>query len=501
MQIWVAVKAIGVVLAGMICLVETAASAGLERGGYNNRYFTYNGSFPYYVGVDLQQLGSDTAIDFRRAIDLLASYDINKIRLWIITSFLGDWDANLFPYRKVGDKWDLDEWDDRYWERMKAVISYARCRNMIVEISIFEILGLREYARDGANKPYLFSRDDNIQGFGKPNQNGTLIPQFYQLDYRENGRSWLEVQRRLIDKTVAELGDFDNVFFDIMNEWPGGRQEVANINAYVPWMQEMIRYLRSRTTRVIGAHTHGIGYPRNAEAFEATSSLFWDMPELDSLNFHLYLNEPREISDRLSSHQLKDKMLLNNEGAEYYDIDRSAGYPNYRITRNPEKLAAEIRHMWGHIMLGGYFTAYHGPVPQLEGPVFEEMAAALQGARQIMESVHFYRMSPVRDDGSELDDLVVAGPGGHWQVIAREGLDYLVYFCHRKAQNGARIRLAPGRYRYRWFDTRRAAPALLSGVVKGGRLARIPAPLNSQWDAQAGLVLVVSALDAAEDDK
>ena len=483
----------------ILFLVNAAYSGGLQRGGWNNRYFEYSGQYPYFVGFDLQQLGSDTTINYEEKIDLLARYNINKIRVWLITSFLGNYDANRFPYAKAGHKWDLDKWDNKYWSRMRKMIEYAQSRGLIVEVSIFEPLGLRSYAADGSSMPYVFSRDDNMQGFGIPNKEGTLIPQFYQLDYQENGRTWLSVQQKLIDKTVSELGQYDNVYFEIMNEWPGGRKEVSNIKAYVPWMHEMIGFTRSKTSRIIGVHTHGYGYKRNADDYETTSAPFLQMPEVDALNFHFYLTDPKAISDRLHSIQQKGKMLINNEGAEYYDIDRSAGYPNYTITSNPGKLKGEIRHMWGHITAGGYFTVYHGPVPQLEGPVFDEVARVLQSARDIVERVPFYEMSAIRNDGSELDDLVTSGPGISWQVFARENSAYLVYFCYGKSKNDAQMRVGDGMYRYEWFDTRSRKSALQSGQIKGGGVVSIPAPSESQWDAGAGVVLIVLSDGATAD--
>jgi len=86
-------------------------AASLSRGGWDNRYFQYNGQYPYSVGMDLQQLANDTGIDYRQKLDLMVQYELNRVRIWAIPSFLGDVNTTLFPYKRVGQKFDLDSWD------------------------------------------------------------------------------------------------------------------------------------------------------------------------------------------------------------------------------------------------------------------------------------------------------------------------------------------------------------------------------------------------------
>lgn len=52
----------------------------IERSGWGNRYFKYHDKFHYFVGMDLQQLTSDTNINYRKMIDYLNQHDMNKVR-------------------------------------------------------------------------------------------------------------------------------------------------------------------------------------------------------------------------------------------------------------------------------------------------------------------------------------------------------------------------------------------------------------------------------------
>ena len=43
-------------------LVNAAYSEELQSGSWNNRYFKYNGQYPYFVGFDLQVLAGDSFV-------------------------------------------------------------------------------------------------------------------------------------------------------------------------------------------------------------------------------------------------------------------------------------------------------------------------------------------------------------------------------------------------------------------------------------------------------
>ena len=61
----------------------------LQKGGWQDRYFQYDGEFDYLVGFDLQQLHADVGIDYREKIDFLHAHDINKIRIWLYPGWFG----------------------------------------------------------------------------------------------------------------------------------------------------------------------------------------------------------------------------------------------------------------------------------------------------------------------------------------------------------------------------------------------------------------------------
>jgi len=115
--------------------------------------------------------------------------------------------------------------------------------------------------------------------------------------------------------------------------------------------------------------------------------------------------------------------------------------------------------------------------------------------RTIVEMTDFQHLRPVRPDGSEYDDLVLKGPTEHWQVIANDGVSYIVYFWGDGDMSATEISLPPGTFRYSWMDTREKKSPLKTGTVtvrRSGR-ARIEPPDADNWDIRAGIVLVLNA--------
>ncbi len=471
--------------------MANARSTFIQRGGWENRYIKYRGDFKYFVGMDLQQLASDSGINYRTLVDHLARYDINNVRIWGITNFLSQEQSNLYPYEYDPEKkkFDLFKWSDEYWNRLDGFLKYADQHKIIIEISIFEITGPLKYFGEHADRRYPFHCSYNVQDWGTPNAQGTLIPEFFDLDYQEKGITAQSLQKALIDKFIKETADNPNVYFEIMNEFPGRKEAVLDFKLH-EWQKEMARYLASRTNALVTVHSHGFGYRRTTTELETSSAVYWDEPYIDGMNFHFYIYDPNRISALLSGHQLKGKMLINNEGRGFYNKASHPPYPAFDLILNLEKLNEEIRASWGHATAGGYYLFYFGHVPAVGGDVWRHGARAVQAQRHIMETLPFWKLRPVADNGTEYDRIVSSGPAENWQVLGDEGCAYLVYFWGNRTPNPVIINIPAGQYEYSYFDTREWKTPLMKGQIDGWVLP----PPPEAWAEDAGVVLTLKRL-------
>jgi hypothetical protein len=108
-------------------------------------------------------------------------------------------------YANGGNKFDLSKWDESYFRRLKDFIAQASERGIIVEVNLF-----CPFYSDAQWKLSSFNSNNNVNGLGNVGRFDV-----YTLD-KHGGL--LEIQERFVRKIVAELKDFDNIFYEICNE-------------------------------------------------------------------------------------------------------------------------------------------------------------------------------------------------------------------------------------------------------------------------------------------
>ncbi len=464
----------------------SGSGAGIQRQG---RWFTYNGQYVYYVGADTQQLAADTSLDYISILNQFQANGINKVRIWVDAY----WDLNyLHPwvYNASTAKYNLDQWNNTYWTRLKAVVSAAQQRNIIVEISIFDAYPespnwfVNDTMRVAWNKSY------NSNGAFSANSSGHFYPEFYDLNSTEkstSGKTIKDYQQALVDKTLSELGGYPNVYFEIMNEFfervstfPNGFATIA------PWQQYWANYIAQRTDRLVVTHVHDA---TNSQANKTVGQeYFWDMPSVDVLNYHLYQTDPGTISSMLNAAQRKGKVLQNNESYEWY-VKNPDG--SGQVTQaNLDKVTKEA---WGWFLSGGYYGFYNAQ--HTEYTNWSQLGTRAKVLHDLAAKVRFWEMSPVDSSGNEYDSLVTQGPGSSntaRQVFANPGSQYVVYFWGTPRTTNVSIQLPTGSYRYEWYDPR-SGNLISSGTVTGGSATTITSPGTSTWSGAVGVALFIFA--------
>ncbi len=113
--------------------------------------------------------------------------------------------SNEAGYANGGNKFDLTRFDAAYFRRLKDFVAEAGRRGGVVEMNLF-----CPFYDDGQWKLSPLNSANNINGLGK-----VARTDVYTLD--RNG-GLLAVQEAMVKKFVAELKDFDNVYYEICNE-------------------------------------------------------------------------------------------------------------------------------------------------------------------------------------------------------------------------------------------------------------------------------------------
>lgn len=134
--------------------------------------------------------------------------------------YLAPWARSRTPgYFDGGNKFDLTQWDENYFRRLKDFVTQAGKRGIVVEINLFCPLYDEELWQ--ANP---MNATNNINGVGRCTRN-----EVYTLKHEDLTRA----QRAVTRKLVAELNEFDNIYYEVCNEaWLGG--------VTLAWQNEMV---------------------------------------------------------------------------------------------------------------------------------------------------------------------------------------------------------------------------------------------------------------------
>jgi len=449
--------------------VSAGASVGLRHEG---RWLYYRGKPVFLLGVDQQQMACQKSCDYVAKLDLLKASGMNKIRIWGSNYFMPP-EEGLQPVAFRDGRFDLDRWDEAYWARMRDFVQKARARGIIVEYTLFANYADPEVWNGRYSGGMYWNKDRNWNGAFSANAAGSFIPEFFYTgamglrrhpERTTSGHDVAYYQRRIVDKTLAELKRFDNVYFELFNEWPGKDGLWREV---YPWAQELADYLHRRGC-IVTVH---VASPTTHEALP----YFWDRPSVDVLGFHTYVRTPDEVFAVWQPAFAKGKVLQTNESWSYLQVGP----------------ATVVREAWGHFLCGAYYSAYLDSPDQIgSNDGWKQVASAFRALRRISDSVRFWEMAPVDGSGQDYKSIVRQGPGeGGWRVLCKPGRQYVVYCCGRPTGAAMRLRLPAGRYAYRWLDARDGG-RLAGGEVVGTEDTVIPSPAGD-WDADFGLALVL----------
>ncbi len=228
----------------------------------NPHYFLYKGK-PLVLVTSDHHYGAviDKDFDYVKYLDYLARNGMNLTRIYPGAMFeptdkylpgnpLGPRPGRqLLPWLKSDQtganpmlaepgqpsfRYDLDKWNQEYFDRLKGYVEFARKKGIIVEVPFFNGM----YNDCWPLMPMYHG--NNIQNIGLYEAKDCGL--FTSADDRN--RDVIKYQKAYISKITAELNEFDNLIFDICDEpslqgIPGGGVIFLPDSLVAPWINEM----------------------------------------------------------------------------------------------------------------------------------------------------------------------------------------------------------------------------------------------------------------------
>ncbi|HEX8202229.1 MAG TPA: hypothetical protein VF590_17260, partial [Isosphaeraceae bacterium] len=337
------------------------------------------------------------------------------------------------PWARAGDddgeKFDLDRWDPAYFRRLQRFLAEASRRGIVVELVLF--CPLYEENLWEANP---MNARNNVNGVGRCLRTEALTLEHPDLVAR---------QVAFVRKVVAELRDFDNLYYEVCNEPYFGGVTRA-------WQDRIIATIveaeRDFPAQHLIAQNIANGRAKVEDPNPAVSLFNFHYarpPETVALNFGLN----KALGDDETGFQGTGDRAYRTEGWDFL-IAGGAVYSNldYSYTPAHEDGTAPVTD----------------PTPGGGGPALRRQ---LQVLKEFIEGFDFLGMVP--------DDAVIRGgvpPGATARVLAERGRQYAVY-VHGGPRAELALELPAGRYRAEWVDTKTGAVARRADLDhRGGRV-------------------------------
>lgn len=198
------------------CIAAVAQPLRLDSG--NPHYFSLRGH-PTVLITSGEHYGAVLNLDFnyRLYLDTLRADGLNLTRTFSgsYREVPGDFSIAfntlapapgrfIAPWRLRDGKFDLEQWNPEYFERLKDFVAQADARGVVVELVLFCPL-----YNDSMWTVSPMNAANNVNSIGN-------VPKADVLTLKDARLT--EVQDAMVRKIVTELNGFDNVYYEICNE-------------------------------------------------------------------------------------------------------------------------------------------------------------------------------------------------------------------------------------------------------------------------------------------
>jgi hypothetical protein len=315
-------------------------------------------------------------------------------------------------YAGGGERFDLSRWDDAYFSRLRAFVQAASDRGIVVEYVLFcPFYGDEQWLLSPLHE------GNNVNGVGAVGSREDV--------YTARDEGLQRVQEALVRKVVAELAEFDNLYYEVCNE---------------PYFGGVTGEWQDRIAEVITEAEAGLGVKhliaRNIA--NGTAALPKRPANVSILNFH-YATPPDAVRD--------------NYGLGIPVADDETGFrgtedKTYRSEAWHFLLAggAAFDHLDYSFSAGHEDGTFEYPASQ-PGGGSTALRAQLGVLKRFVESLDLPRMSP--------DGDVIASPlpeGVSSRTLSEAGHCYGIYLEGPGVTELA-LRLPRGSYEAEWIST------------------------------------------------
>ena len=409
---------LGAVMVAIICAGCSGGSAeqwnaqAIQPYAENPRYWQYQGKPVLLLG------GSKTdhlflADSLQEHLDEIAAIGANYVR----NTMSQREDVTLKPYKLLEDgTFDLDQWNEDYWQRFANFLKWTSERNIIIQIEVWDRFDYSQTYWEispwrPANNVNYTADDTGFENEYPMHPGQDQQPFFHSIPGMPKYDPKLDrvraYQEAFVDKMLSYSLDYGNVLYCMNNE----------TSTPVEWGQYWMEYIQSkaqeRSRSVYTTDMFGHFFrPRSCEscllAIRATETyIFLDVSQNNSRNFHqAHWDTLQWILQERDKHPLRP---VNN--TKIY----GGGHFGFGTGSNADGVARLCRNI-----VGGCASGRHHRPPWGAG-LNDVARASIKAIRSVEQYVKFWDVKPAMD-------LLGNRESNEAYVTAQVGRAYVVYF-------------------------------------------------------------------------
>ena len=416
----------------------------------NPHYLNYKGD-PIILITSAEHYGAVLNLDFdyNKYLATLHAEDMNYTRIFMgnyveadqshgISAntlgpapgrFVTPWKRTDIPGGYTGDfKWDLDEWNPAYFDRLKDFIAKAESLDIIVELTFFCATYNDEIWERHAFNPQNVVNEIGELSRGETNTlaNPTLV----------------SYQKKLIEKVVQEVNTFPNIFYEISNEpWVDNPRKdmylhktirhgsiadnwtiwaVAADEHTMAWQKEMAAAIVEAQSGLRNKHLIAQNYTNSKSALTEID------PNISIINFH---------------YAWPESVYLNYGWNKPINFDESGFYG--------QSDSSYLDQAWRFILAGGavfnnldysFYVGHEAGDGKNDAPGggSVRLRKQLSTLKSFMNDFDYIHMRPDFD-------VVFHAPGMIAHALSDREREYAIYLSGKNVGQLS-LRLAPGRY-------------------------------------------------------
>ena len=335
-----------------------------------------------------------------------------------------------------GNKFDLDQWDENYFTRLKSFVSEASAKGIIVEISLFSSI----YSYWDIQ---VWNRNNNI--------NIKEDIEKEEIQTLNNGPV-LGYQENVVRKIVREINEFDNVIYEIQNE-PWSDHTVTSAVKSEYFKRQDFAQESSEWRNVVDlADQASLDWQKKIASFITDEENKLNKKHLIAQNYCNFYFPVAEVDPAVS--------VMNFHYAYPVVVEQNYAY-NRVISFDESGFAGSAdatyrKQAWKFILAGGGLfnnLDYSFAVGEEDGMAVNKapgggsnrLRKQLKVLSDFINSFIILKMKPDKD-------AVVQAPGSFTRALSEPGKQYAVYIEGGNKCNLS-LKIPKGNYSAEWFNT------------------------------------------------